>query len=108
MSVIDIDALREESLATEEGKAFAQGYEVRCRGIEFRVPPVSLWPLAVFRAQAKGDQYAAVAALLGDDTAEKLSDAGMVLDDLERIAKAIPAPAGAQGPPTKRSSAPGG
>ena len=31
MSVIDIDALREEALASDEGRQFAQGYEVRLR-----------------------------------------------------------------------------
>lgn len=107
MTVIDVDALRDEALASDEGQAFAQGYPVRCRGIEFRCPPVALFPLAFFRLQREGDQYGALEALLGTELAGQLTDAGMVLDDLERIATNLPRPGGVQGPPSPRSSAPG-
>jgi hypothetical protein len=110
MAVIDIDALREEALATEEGQAFAQGYEVICRGIAFRVPPSALWPMQVFKLQGQGDLYGALVALLGADLAEALTDAGMVLDDLQRLSTAVPEPGGlsSRRPPSRKSSAPGG
>jgi hypothetical protein len=109
MTAIDIDALREEALATPEGREFSQGYEVLCRGIEFRVPPVALWPITFFKCQREGDQFGAAAALVGEETADALAAAGMVLDDLQRIATALPRPEGLSGHnPTKPSSEPGG
>jgi hypothetical protein len=107
VTVIDVDALRDEALATDEGQEFAQGYLVRCRGVEFRCPPVALFPLSFFRLQRDGDQYGALESLLGAELAAELTDAGMVLDDLERIATNLPRPGGVQSPPSLRSSAPG-
>jgi hypothetical protein len=107
MSAIDIDALREEALATDEGKQFAQGYEVICRGVAFRCPPVAMFPLSFFRLQREGDQYGALEVLFGRDLAVQLTDAGLVLDDLERIVTSLPRPGGVQGPPSRKSSAPG-
>lgn len=107
MSFIDIDALREEALATDVGRAFAQGHEVVCRGVRFRVPPTPLWPLKFFKLQGEGDLFGALCLLLGDEVAEQLSEAGMVMDDLERIMAGLP-----KGRPPvdhlpKKSSAPG-
>lgn len=107
MSAIDIDALREEALATDEGQEFARGYEVICRGIEFRVPPLALWPMDFFKHQGQGDLYGALVSLVGADLADQLTAAGLVLDDVERISTSLPKPRGLQGHLSPKPSEPG-
>lgn len=107
MTVHDLLALREEALAGPEGETYRQGYQVVFDGIEFRVPPRRLWTLRAVRAARQGALDEALAELVGPDVADRLVDAGLTLDDFERLGT-IGEPGGATaGPPSARSSASG-
>ena len=108
MTVHDLDAMREEALAGPDGEQYRQGYQVTFAGIGFRVPPQPLWPLRAVRHARTGALDLALAELVGGDTADRLIDAGMTLDDSQRLGtlggdgRAVPGI-----PPSPRSSAPG-
>lgn len=103
MTVHDLQALRDEALAGAGGETYRQGYEVQFNGIVFRVPPQRLWPVRALRHLRLGEVDLGLEILLGRDTAEQLLDAGIVLDDVERLAGL----GGAAAPPSMRSSAVG-
>ena len=105
MTAVDLKALRDEALAGEDGETYRQGIPMMFEGIEFRVPPLRLWPMRVMRAQRTEGVDVALELLLGAEVADALIDAGFVLDDLDRLAKAS-APEGSV-PPTRLSSASG-
>ena len=104
MTATDLLALREEALAGQAGQEYRHGLPVTFAGIDFRVPPQRLWPLKAMRHARLGEIDLALAVLVGAETADRLIDAGFVVDDLERMA-AIGQPAEGGGPPSGRSSA---
>ena len=105
MTVRDLEALREESLAADETGQYRQGYEFTFGGIAFRVPPQRLWPMKVVRHARNGELDLALAVLVGDETADALIEAGMLLDDFERVGALASGPdGGGTGPPGGRSS----
>jgi hypothetical protein len=86
----DLEAAATAAAAEAEAVPFAFTY----RGGNYEVPPMTQWPISALRALAAGNLDGALGELLGPESYEALSDAGLKVGDLNVLFDKIGADAG--------------
>lgn len=80
---------KKPSTASREAEAVEGHVTTEYCGVTLRIPVGGKIPIAAIDAFRVGDNYEGTKQLLGEDQWRKLSEAGMTLEDLDKLAEEL-------------------